>query len=126
MLPAPKKSTLIIGERARICLEQFTNGTEALRSVRLTDTFEIEQREEHTEKRLLDGILDELETRLSNEFARFNLWASNIGVFAEVQLSLDFRVREEPELKDSFLGHLDIIEGQLLQCKSSEEKYSKA
>ncbi|KAF2805712.1 uncharacterized protein BDZ99DRAFT_396002, partial [Mytilinidion resinicola] len=48
-----------------------------------------------------------------DEFARFKLWASNIGVFAEVHASLDFRVRELPEVKELFLRQLDTIECRL-------------
>lgn len=54
---------------------------------------------------------------LRDEFARFRLWLSGIGVFADVQLSLDFRVREIPELRDLFLNHLDTIYCRLTQRK---------
>jgi hypothetical protein len=52
---------------------------------------------------------------LEDECIRFKLWAYNIGVFAEVQLSLDYRIRELPEVKDQFLDHLDTIESRLDQ-----------
>ncbi|KAF3077411.1 hypothetical protein CFAM422_000176 [Trichoderma lentiforme] len=52
---------------------------------------------------------------LQDEFVRFRLWLSGNGVFANVQLSLDFRVREIPDLRDSILNHLGTIHYRLAQ-----------
>lgn len=52
---------------------------------------------------------------LQDEFARFKLWFYNTGVFAEVQLSLDFRLREMPDIRGLFLSHLDTIYCRLTQ-----------
>jgi hypothetical protein len=89
---SPQKT---IGERSRLMLERFLRIAERP-----------------------DSNLDNQPTAklaLEDEYIRFKLWAYNIGVFAEVQLSLDYRIRELPEVKDQFLGHLDTIESRLDQ-----------
>lgn len=53
---------------------------------------------------------------LSNEFGRFKLWTANIGVFAELHSSLDFRLREFDDIRDPFLRQLATIEIRLRQC----------
>ena len=53
------------------------------------------------------------------EYEKFKLWASNIGVFAEVQSSLDFRLRGLDDIKDSFLAQLTLIHDHLLQLSHS-------
>lgn len=50
---------------------------------------------------------------LQGEHDRFSLWASNIGVFAEFQSSLDFRVREMDDIKGSIIAQLAIISSHL-------------
>jgi hypothetical protein len=54
---------------------------------------------------------------LKNEAGRFNIWTSNIGVFAELKLSMDYRLRDAPdirtlvvELLDSLLENLSHLE----------------
>jgi hypothetical protein len=48
-----------------------------------------------------------------DQYQRFKIWSSNIGVFAELRASLDFRVREYDDIKEIFLGHLQIIDSRL-------------
>jgi hypothetical protein len=50
---------------------------------------------------------------VKNQSDRFKIWTSNIGVFADLHASLDFRVRDHDDVKDNFLGHLKIIEYRL-------------
>jgi hypothetical protein len=50
---------------------------------------------------------------IQEQFERFKIWASNIGVFADLHASLDFRVRDHEEIKKTFLGHLKVIEFRL-------------
>lgn len=60
-----------------------------------------------------------IKNRLQDEFSRFQLWASNIGVFAAVHASLDFRVRGLPDVKELYLRQLDTIECRLKHCMFS-------
>lgn len=53
--------------------------------------------------------------RLQDEFVRFKLWESNIGVFADVHASLDFRLREIPDVAELFVRQLATIEERLQQ-----------
>lgn len=55
------------------------------------------------------------EESLQDEFVRFKLWESNIGVFADVHASLDFRLREIPDVAELFLRQLSTIEERLQQ-----------
>lgn len=50
---------------------------------------------------------------LQAERDKFSLWASNIGVFAELQLSLDFRLRDLDDIKSSIVAQLIIISSHL-------------
>lgn len=50
---------------------------------------------------------------VQDQFQRFKIWSSNIGVFAEVQASLDFRVRDFDDIRETFLSHLKVIESRL-------------
>lgn len=40
---------------------------------------------------------------------RFNLWASNIGVFAGAHASLDYRLRDAPSVKGTVVSILNIL-----------------
>lgn len=53
---------------------------------------------------------------LDDELDRFILWASNIGVFADINQSLDFRLQDIPDVVDLFLKQLEIISYRLNQC----------
>ncbi|RSL95734.1 hypothetical protein CEP52_011908 [Fusarium oligoseptatum] len=79
-----------IGEHSKRCLELFTQNADAARDMQHGDA-----------SRVKNGLQD--------EFARFKLWTSNIGVFADVHASLDFRVRELPDVAELFLRQLDTI-----------------
>jgi hypothetical protein len=87
---------ITIRERSKACFELFNQCSRAARVLEEDDA---------------DGVKDNLE----DEFARFRLWLSNIGVFADVQLSLDFRVREIPDLRDMFLKQLVTVDCRLNQ-----------
>jgi hypothetical protein len=88
-----------IRERATGCFQLFKDCLKSYTPA--------EARQQHDTQAVKDSIED--------EFARFRLWLSNIGVFADTQLSLDFRVREIPDLRDLFLKHLDTIDCRLNQ-----------
>lgn len=55
------------------------------------------------------------QSALQDEFVRLKLWASNISIFADVHSSLDFRLREIPDVAELFLRQLDTIEIRLEQ-----------
>lgn len=63
----------------------------------------------------LDGKDEQAQSTIQNEFVRFKLWESNIGVLADVHASLDFRLREVPDVAELFLRQLDTIEERLSQ-----------
>lgn len=52
---------------------------------------------------------------LQDELGRFNLWAGNIGVFAPLQASLDFRLIDTPDISAQFLRQLDTLSITLMQ-----------
>lgn len=52
---------------------------------------------------------------LQDELGKFNLWAGNIGVFAPLQASLDFRLIDVPDIKAQFLRQLDTLSITLTQ-----------
>lgn len=54
-------------------------------------------------------------TDLQDELGRFNLWAGNIGVFALLQASLDFRLIDVPDISAQFLRQLDTLNITLMQ-----------
>lgn len=59
---------------------------------------------------------------LQHEYGRFRIWASNIAAITNPSfpnLSLDYRLREVADVKESFLAQLDIIDGSLGQRKLS-------
>jgi hypothetical protein len=58
-----------------------------------------------TERRGLDDeeslkLNEEDSWALSNQLARFKIWAGNLGVFAGGQSSADYRLRDDPNIKD--------------------------
>lgn len=63
----------------------------------------------------LDRAEERSQGTIQDEFVRFKLWESNIGVFADVHASLDFRLREIPDIAELFLRQLDTIEERLDQ-----------
>ena len=112
MLPQLQDIALI-KKQTQLCMGLFSAGTEALQYYRL----QIVEAKQAFTNPLNENLLRTLETVLFDEHARLSLWSSNIGVFAEVQFSLDFRIRDEPDLQQAFIGHLEIIEDQMNICK---------
>lgn len=112
MLP-DLQDVALIRKQTQLCLGLFSAGTEALQGYRLQN-FD----DEPVSIDPLNGdSLRTLEIALFDEHARLSLWSSNIGVFAEVQFSLDFRIRDEPDLQQAFIGHLETIEYQMHICE---------
>ncbi|KAI1085196.1 hypothetical protein F5B20DRAFT_575666 [Whalleya microplaca] len=54
---------------------------------------------------------------LQDGLSRFKLWAFNIGVFADYQMSLDFRIRYLADVQELFSIQLDKIERRLCQLR---------
>ncbi|OCL13226.1 hypothetical protein AOQ84DRAFT_416491 [Glonium stellatum] len=52
---------------------------------------------------------------VENQLGRFNIWTSNIGVFATLKLSLDYRLRDASDIRDLVLRLLDSLFGNLQQ-----------
>lgn len=48
---------------------------------------------------------------------RFNIWASNIGAFAPLHASLDYRLRDLADVKDLILENLENMVDGLDQCE---------
>jgi hypothetical protein len=86
-----------IRENAKACLDLFYKGLQPLNQSDISDA----------------------RRGLQDEFARFQLWTSNIAVFAELHSSLDFRLRESSDIKEPFLRQLATIENRLYQCMFS-------
>lgn len=82
-----------IRKNAKACLDLFSQGLQLLNQSDVSDA----------------------RRGLQDEFARFQLWTSNIGVFAELHSSLDFRLREFSDIKEPFLRQLATIESRLYQ-----------
>ena len=62
------------------------------------------------------GGVDRRESRqasVEDQLARFNIWAGNIGVFAEGHASLDYRVRDNDDLRDLILSFFDALKDLL-------------
>ncbi|KAG6368270.1 hypothetical protein INS49_002473 [Diaporthe citri] len=100
-----KREHAEIRKRSEICFQSFTEISHSAQVQRGGGTYD----------HVISGLID--------TFSRFRLWISNIGVFADDQLSLDYRVREVGEIKELFLGQLGIIECRLLQF---HEMFSKS
>src|ERR1700722_10325736 len=83
-----------IRENAKACLDLFSQGILLLTQSDASDA----------------------QRGLQDEFGRFKLWTSNIGVFTELHSSLDFRLREFSNIKKPFLRQLATIESRLCQC----------
>lgn len=103
----------LIRKQTQLCMGLFSAGTEALQNYRLRSV----EANQASKDPLEDESIRTLETELFDEHARLSLWSSNIGVFAEVQFSLDFRIRDETDLQQAFIGHLETIEYQMNICK---------
>lgn len=42
--------------------------------------------------------------------ARFNIWAANMGVFADVRASLDYRLRDSPDIQNMIVELLVVMQ----------------
>lgn len=51
------------------------------------------------------------------QLSRFNLWISNVGVFAEFHLSMDYRLRNLSEPRDILVSNLKLIIGDISKGK---------
>jgi hypothetical protein len=62
---------------------------------------------------LLSSSLDHFDgpnrEKAREQLGRFNLWASNIGVFATAPTSLDYRLRDAPVVAETFMGLLTAL-----------------
>lgn len=85
--------SVTIRERATTCVDLFS---QAVLIVSQTESSDDQ-----------NGLLD--------EFGRFKLWVSNIGVFADLHSSLDYRLRDFNDIKGSFTRQLITIESRLQQ-----------
>lgn len=65
-----------------------------------------------------DGLLDSPHspdpadsflTRFKGQTGRFRLWAANIGVTAETRASLDYRLRDAPDVAEMVGSLLDVV-----------------
>lgn len=59
---------------------------------------------------------DQSQSLIENEFARFSVWTSNIGVFATGRASMDHRLREAPDVQKLVLGLLDVLRRRIDKC----------
>ncbi|KAL1967098.1 hypothetical protein VTN77DRAFT_3622 [Rasamsonia byssochlamydoides] len=50
--------------------------------------------------------------------ARFNIWAANLGVFADLHASLDYRLRYSPEIRTMVLRLLDVLHRNLQRANN--------
>ncbi|KAL7945745.1 hypothetical protein V8C42DRAFT_352759 [Trichoderma barbatum] len=96
--------SITVGQHAATCLSLFSQGILLLAQTESSDD--------------QNGLLD--------EFGRFKLWTSNIGVFAALHSSLDYRLRDVSDIKDSFSRQLATIENRLQQLHdAAHETLSK-
>ncbi|KAH0526242.1 hypothetical protein TsFJ059_009591 [Trichoderma semiorbis] len=89
-----------IRERATTCVDLFSH---AILLLAQTESSEDQ-----------NGLLD--------EFGRFKLWTSNIGVFADLHSSLDYRLREFDDIRDSFTRQLITTESRLQQLLDAAQQ----
>lgn len=53
---------------------------------------------------------------IQNQFDRFSLWTSNIGVFALDRASIDYRLRDVPDNHRLVKGLVEVLNGNLQKC----------
>jgi hypothetical protein len=53
---------------------------------------------------------------LRGGFKQFQAWARNLGVFATDHMSLDFRLKDAPEVRDGICSLLRSVSDDLSQC----------
>jgi hypothetical protein len=66
-----------------------------------------------------ENFAEESRCIAGDQLSRFNLWASNIGVFSSPQTCLDYRLRTAPTAKAAVEGNLEILCTQLLSGEIS-------
>lgn len=76
----------VIGKQAEACRDLLLNAFDSLRG-------------------LNDGGIRW--ARLRDLTGRFNMWASNMGAFAALHSSLDYRLRDSTDVKELIIEHLD-------------------
>lgn len=52
-----------------------------------------------------------------DQLARFSVWAANIRVFAPSRGSLDYRLREAPDVQDAVIGLLEALNYRVQKCR---------
>jgi hypothetical protein len=52
-----------------------------------------------------------------DQLARFNIWISSIGVFASGKASMDYRLRDVPEIQSVVVASLDTLNDHIQDCK---------
>ncbi|KPM36026.1 hypothetical protein AK830_g10539 [Neonectria ditissima] len=67
-----------------------------------------------------DAFSGEQKQFVTAQLSRFNLWASNIGVFSSRQACLDYRLRTSPTAKAAVDGNLEILCTQLLSALAGD------
>ena len=56
-------------------------------------------------------------TVMDDQLARFTLWASNMGVYGPLNVSLDYRLRFSPTVVEIIHQLLDVVCDTLTSCK---------
>ncbi|KAF2455839.1 hypothetical protein BDY21DRAFT_61825 [Lineolata rhizophorae] len=92
-------SNLTVAPFAQVCVECFVKFLSAADTNNWTDR----------------DVVEEL-------FARFNIWADNLGVFASEHASIDYRLRDSPEVRELIVGQLQKIQSHLEQELLSHRK----
>jgi hypothetical protein len=55
--------------------------------------------------------------RVEDQLARFQLWTANIFVFSSGRDSLDYRLREAPDVRTPVIGLLQALDFRVKTCK---------
>ena len=55
---------------------------------------------------------------VEDQYRSFNIWMSNIGVFAPAHASMDYRLREAADIKDLVVRLLETLLGHIEQSES--------
>jgi hypothetical protein len=58
---------------------------------------------------------------IEDQLARLSLWSVNIGVFAPGKMSMDYRMREVPDIQAVVTGLLEALQYQIQKCESKTE-----
>jgi hypothetical protein len=53
---------------------------------------------------------------IEDQLGRFNIWTSNIGVFAPGRASMDYRLRDAHDIRGLVLRLLDTLLGHVQDC----------